>query len=414
MPVAQQSEVAGVTTCVLLALVCVIVTGIADCYRPGSVRVKSDGKAVESTANRECCGIMFGRGLVIPTILVAVLGALIEGATVLTPLCESPMGYCATVSCVSANIVWQGYVFMFLTLTLTPTLVLIGIFRHAQKLLCCVRFYHCGCNQYATTPDRHVSDLNVGIVWVFMIGCVSVILTGMLPTVLESDFVTEEAAEFSSALHLLGVGCGTVLVVLSALLLSLARFLKSGSSCCSKLCKGDTTALAALGYALFPAFIIGSGIAFAAVYRHTMSLHVKWDICINNQNQDDCALGHNCTWNATGSRFGRGTCIDSNCNTWGAVSTAAEYLALTASFMLMINLMPAMLAIVGSDAPGNDDAAVGDENDKSEIELGIVTKNDEQDSVAVADQSGNNSAGDNEVNDEGGDSDVASAETKQA
>ncbi len=133
----------AVYACVWLGLLALLAAVVLDCWRPGRTHSAADGRPLR--LNRHCCGVVLGRGLVVPVVLCALLaGVLLDFAG--REICSTPLGYCSTISCVCSNEIWQGYVFMFVALTLTPALVIMGVARGSTKFLCCVRAI--GCGQY--------------------------------------------------------------------------------------------------------------------------------------------------------------------------------------------------------------------------------------------------------------------------
>ena len=83
-----------------LGFLAVAVTAFCDCWRPGEAFSKSNQPR---RLNRTCCGITLFRGMIVPLVLTVCLGLLVLAFAVQDDLCRTPLGYCATISCVAGQ-----------------------------------------------------------------------------------------------------------------------------------------------------------------------------------------------------------------------------------------------------------------------------------------------------------------------
>eukprot|EP00750_Incisomonas_marina_P018136 INCI2725.1.p1 GENE.INCI2725.1~~INCI2725.1.p1 ORF type:complete len:444 (-),score=39.42 INCI2725.1:248-1579(-) len=238
MPIEQYDAVA---TSISLGLAALSVTTILECWRPGRTH-DEQGRAI--FLNRDCCGTLYKRAMVIPFILVVLLALIMLDFAQQDDVCLTPMGYCASISCVCGNIIWQGYVFMFVSLTLSPVLLLTGALRGSKKRLCCgpcvgrrhvesgsgnsqSRSGCLGCGaQYDRLGHGDAPLLTAHeflVVWPFLLGCTTICLTGMMPYLLQEHGITMDVINTTDELHNLGVFSGVLLPLLTCLFLGIQR-----------------------------------------------------------------------------------------------------------------------------------------------------------------------------------------------
>lgn len=205
----QDDHFIEIVCCLGLGVSVVFVTTLMECCRPGRVK---DPSGLQINLNRDCCGSLIKRGLIVPVLLVLLLALVMLNYALQEETCLTPFGYCASISCICGNIIWQGYVFMFVTLSLSPTLLLLGVFRNAKKSLCCSRTF--SCYQYDVPDFENRSSVRGNnlltvheffIVWPYIIGAVFVSITGMMPYLIKGGGITEEIIHASDNLHNIGV-----------------------------------------------------------------------------------------------------------------------------------------------------------------------------------------------------------------
>ena len=345
----------------VLGVASLFVAIVMDCWRPGRTH-NAGGKPLQ--LNRHCCGVIMGRGLLIPLIFVLLLALLLLDFANQPDSCTTPLGYCATISCVCGNIIWQGYVFMFVALSLTPVLVIMGVVRGSTKFLCCLRGASCG--QYDRLYQRDADILTAHdffIVWPYLLGTAAVCVTGMMPYLIPGNVISQQVSGLTDALHNLGVLTGVIAPAVAALFLAIRRafeatntwtaehflFCRCGcsrsaddddeteddwlndskarnsrsvntsnpgidfqqglladqrakpASCCAQLGECDHRAWAAIGYSAM-AVIVGAAIVVMFEYLAVVSdAHNQYDLCINNDDEQSCLLGNHCEWNSTAS-----------------------------------------------------------------------------------------------------------------
>ena len=119
---------------------------------------------------------------------------------------------------------------MFITLTMVPVLVILGVVRSARKQLCCrlgcKELQPECCGQYtpmASNTWRLLHPFDGCIVWFYITGIACMALTGMMPALQEGKGVSSDIVDLAFAGHLFGVFAGVVLPLFSALLISFQR-----------------------------------------------------------------------------------------------------------------------------------------------------------------------------------------------
>lgn len=239
---------------------------------------------MQTTRSQDCCGVFFKHGLVVPILFVIIIGCIIViHLTESGGICDTPIGYCASISCVCGNVLWQGYVFMFVTLSLGPTLLVIGVMRGTQPRLCC---------KNGSRDGKGLSFIPFVIVWAYLLSCISWCATGMMPWILPGKGTTYTLASFSQQVHGNGVQIGSLLPVVSAFFLGILR---AGDSCrqgggrsrcavlCCNLCKCERAACGFFGYVVVFPFMLFCGVfAMKFTVAKGSKLETVFDICVGN------------------------------------------------------------------------------------------------------------------------------------
>ena len=242
---------------------------------------------LQHSPTKDCCTVFFKHGVVIPVIFVLLMGAIIVIFLIEdNGVCETPIGYCASISCVCGNVLWQGYVFMFVTLSLGPVLLMIGVMHGTQPRLCC---------KSGSRDGKGLSFFPFLIVWTYLISCTSWSLTGIMPWILPGNGITPILATFSQGVHQIGVQIGSLLPVVSAILLGGLRARDScrqggaKSGChvlCRNLCQMERAACGCFGYTVVIPFILCLavfGMHFTSA--HGSRLKTVFDICVGNTDE---------------------------------------------------------------------------------------------------------------------------------
>lgn len=239
---------------------------------------------LQTKLSQDCCAVFFKHGLVVPIIFVIIMGCIIivyltEGSDI----CKTPIGYCASISCVCGNVLWQGYVFMFVTLALGPTLLIIGVVQGTQPRLCC---------KNGSRDGKGLSLIPFVIVWTYLVSCTSWSLTGIMPWILPGQGITHTISAFSELVHSIGVQVGSLLPVASSIFLGILRARDScrqggGRSVCARLCcnlcKCERAACGFFGYVVvFPFMLFWGVFAMKFTAGRGSKLKTEYDICVGN------------------------------------------------------------------------------------------------------------------------------------
>ena len=115
--------------------------------------------------------------------------------------CATGLGQCTTISCICGNIYFQGYVFMFVSLTLCAVLLIQDLHREINRVV-----------GVSLVPRAFNMEMIVAV------GLLMVVFTGVFPTMEKENGVdtgenTKHAAEF---FHLFGIGIGCLILNLYA------------------------------------------------------------------------------------------------------------------------------------------------------------------------------------------------------
>lgn len=241
---------------------------------------------LQTTLSQDCCTVFFKHGLVVPVIFVVIMGCIIlMHLNQVGGICQTPIGYCSSISCVCGNVLWQGYVLMFVTLSLGPTLFMIGVMQGTQPRLCC---------KNGSRDGKGLTFVPFVIVWTYLLSCTCWSLTGIMPWVLPGKGMTPTLAAFSQQIHGIGVLAGALLPVASAIFLGILRARDScrqsgARSCavlCCNLCKMERAACGFFGYIfVFPFFLSWALFAMRFTGGKGSDLKSVFDICVANTDE---------------------------------------------------------------------------------------------------------------------------------
>ena len=112
--------------------------------------------------------------------------------------CATGLGQCTTISCMSGNTYFQGYVFMFVSLTLSAVLLIQEVHRVVQE-----------------KPTRQAFYMEI----IVAVGLLLVVWTGVFPTMEREGIGHEDAVDHEKGvkkdaeiLHLVGIGVGCLIL----------------------------------------------------------------------------------------------------------------------------------------------------------------------------------------------------------
>ena len=232
-----------------------------------------------------------------PVIFVILMGAIIFLFLMEENVCDTPIGYCSSISCVCGNVLWQGYVFMFVTLSLGPALLMIGITDVSQPRLCC---------RNGSRDGKGLTFMPFIVVWSYLIGCTTWSFTGIMPWILPGRGITPLLASFSQQVHGIGVQTGTLLPLVSALFLGIMRArdscrqggAKSGCAVLfSNLCRMERAACGCFGYiCVLPLLLVATVFGMKFTAAHGTKLETVFDICVGNTDEVCGALRVMCSF----------------------------------------------------------------------------------------------------------------------
>ena len=376
---------------VVVGCVALVIAAIMDCYRPGATH---DDDGTPYRLNRECCGQVIHRGLVVPMVMLVVLGVILAALGSTDDLCKTPMAYCRSISCISGTIMWQGYVYMFVMLSLIPVLLISGIMTNARKQLCCVECYALSCGQYdlrVTGDGRFVTAAEASAIWFFICGATLTSLTAVIPAIMPDQAYGVEGYKLvADILHNAGIWSAQGLVMVSASLLAASRCRLAGacsskkSCCCVCPCGVDKSATdeygkrlggkagisanawAGLGYAIMAVLDLLSVATYVSTFSFSHESNASTNVCILNTDQDSCQDGAGCLWVP---EYEFVQCVLPHCDQMSSIAVTAEYLALCAAFAQSIILMPALLKIVAGGTSWNNGDVSSDEDESEEEDL---------------------------------------------
>jgi len=243
---------------------------ILDTWRPGKTRGTNGQLSYQPISGRQCCMTLIKRAMLIPLTLLLILGMVIIGMAG-RELCKTPLGYCPTISCICGNAIWQGYVFMFVTLSTSSLLLIMGITRKSTKSLRCGRkcLEKCGCakcccdafERHQKREDVELSCTDGCIVWSYIVGSATICLTGMMPAIKKGGpfAAMVEAPAMSMAFHDAGVALGLAIPAITAVLLAYSRYKESleaakkhdpAPTICKEIKQCEHNACGCLGYSI--------------------------------------------------------------------------------------------------------------------------------------------------------------------
>ena len=238
------------------------------------------------------CGqvICYG-GLAVPFILVICLGLLILALNAGDDICKTALGYCSTISCVCGNVIWHGYVFMFITLVLAPIVLVISLLRGFEK------------DHLMVSNDKEKGhNFIIVMAWIYLVSIACTCLTGMLPALEESGTISDALAEIANLGHLLGVGFGVGGSALVALCLGIHYLYISCSTANDNASDRKPNRIGAgIVYIVMTASVVATGFSFLRYkgqYKADGDLQSVYDICVINADVMECSLGNSsgCQW----------------------------------------------------------------------------------------------------------------------
>lgn len=278
-----------------------------------------------------------------PVIFVILMGAIIFLFLMEENVCDTPIGYCSSISCVCGNVLWQGYVFMFVTLSLGPALLMIGITDVSQPRLCC---------RNGSRDGKGLTFMPFIVVWSYLIGCSTWSFTGIMPWILPGRGITPLLASFSQQVHGIGVQTGTLLPLVSALFLGIMRArdscrqggAKSGCAVLfSNLCRMERAACGCFGYiCVLPLLLVATVFGMKFTAAHGTKLETVFDICVGNTDEISCRNGTSCQWQP-GELV---PCVNPDCDPNNPLAVVAEYLCLCLAFVNLCVLHPGVKYLV--------------------------------------------------------------------
>ena len=196
--------------------------------------------------------------------------------------CYSIIGYCSTISCASANIIWHGYVFMFVALSLNCLLALraLNTWKLKRKLL----FQTCKdpnvnyCKPYCCDRWSEV----IGAVF-YCTGCVLTVFTGVYPTIATNDDPGSRKGEFHWW-HIFGIKRGASFILVGWVLLRISRCVYSCEN------KAPRCRVIARGFFDFTTFVVMIIILviFDRTHGDAGDQLPKYYFCINYDEEETC------------------------------------------------------------------------------------------------------------------------------
>ena len=115
--------------------------------------------------------------------------------------CATGLGQCTTISCICGNTYFQGYVFMFVSLTLCAVLLIQDLHREINRVV-----------GVSLVPRAFNMEMIVAV------GLLMVVFTGVFPTMEKEDGVDtgENTKSWAEFFHLFGIGIGCLILNLYA------------------------------------------------------------------------------------------------------------------------------------------------------------------------------------------------------
>lgn len=256
--------------------------------------------------------------------------------------CSGPMGGCGTISCVSGTYVKEGYVFMQMTLTVTPLLVFVAAHRiHADQrslqdgrdwvrsVATCL--LQCGmicCTLTGVFPDKHTIDPD--------------------EDAYNKAKVLQDMYDTFLLLHTFGIGVGVILSLVATFVFFIVRFVQA--TCYARSGRHGRRWFIAPSCLVVRTLHVGCALGAAVSFSLVSQSGYPIDYCPRFVDQQSCStepldkLPYHCDWTEpsdTASLHGlklRGLrplppkCVRSKCPLYAyALSIVAEYATLILS-----------------------------------------------------------------------------------
>lgn len=374
---------------IFMGWIAAILTCIVDCYGPG--RGNRDASGI-MRYDHQCCGVMINQFLFVPlllgsgfglTLLVAVLPAGGE-------ICTSMAGYCDTISCV-AGAYWRAYVFLFIFLTLVPILLVPGVFQGKTKLLWFKRL-RCGmCKSYHPDDGLDILDALIALLYV---ACNAVIVwTGMMPSTKHGgDSYNTNLRSAAQYLHDYPICAGFFLIFVIAVMVSVKKTCAAYApneegvqpSCCEPFQKKDPRIISAALY-IAAATVYWQFLWMFLYFLNTVprKANKQFDVCVENRNIAECALGVGCEWHCADTLYWRRPdttnatrtclCYDPHCQKRSPLALTEEFALMMTGIGLLVAMAPVVRSIV-RDPPSAKAAGLEDIEDGGPSEDAAATE----------------------------------------